>query len=186
MRVVIQVGHQPHGGAQGADINEAEINKAVADHLKPLSDKRVSYEFKRQRGTNLLAVIKALLSNKPDIVISLHCDAGSQSLHQASVYYWSADPKYSRNATSYELGGRLAMAVEKMKVAEHVILKSAPYAREGNPHFLPGILKNTAKKAAVLFEMGFISDIHTEHAMMTDAWQKNAATAIDIAVRSLT
>ena len=183
MRVVIQVGHQPHGGAQGTDVNEAEINRAVAEQLKPLADTAVTYEFKRQQGMNLLAVIKALEARKPDIVVSLHCDAGSTNRHQASVYFWTADPSAWRASCSHTLATLLAQTAQTQHVAETAVVRSAPYAREGNPHFVPGILRNTAKTAAVLFEMGFVTDPHTEHAMLTLAWQRNTATAIDLAIR---
>jgi len=184
MRVVIQVGHQPHGGAQGRDINEAEVNKMVAERLKPRSDKVVTYEFKRQVGPKLLELLKLLWKKPADIVVSLHCDAGNANLHKATVYFWTKDPKTLRATDSHWLAELLCTTARTAHVAETTEVRSAPYAREGNKAFVPGILKNTAKLAAVLFEMGYISDIHTEHAMMTEVWQKNAAAAIDAAVRT--
>jgi len=67
-------------------------------------------------------------------------------------------------------------------MSQRVVICPAPYMHNGKL-FTPGILVNTAKRAAVLVEMGFVSDIHVAEAMNTIGWVARTATALDAGIR---
>jgi len=88
-------------------------------------------------------------------------------------------------AVGIVVAAAIGMAVTAISTAFGA--KAAPYARrkpDGSVvQFTPGILRETARVAAVLIEVGFISDAHVEAAMRTVPWVRSCAAAIDRAVR---
>ena len=180
MRIVVEVGHSTKDpGAIGvANIREADIVREVALRLQAISP---VYECKRRPPIpgGLGILLACLRLNKPDIVLSLHCDAGPPDRDCGGPYYTTALPGSRRLAE---------LIAEKMKALSNpqAKLHSAPYAREHKGktiQYTPGILNNTAKEAAVLIELGNMKYEPTAFAMAGERWQTRSATAIDNAVR---
>jgi N-acetylmuramoyl-L-alanine amidase len=189
MRVVVNPGHSTTDpGAIGpTGLTEAEVVRAVAQRLVALSDSRLGYEPKRQAGTGtgLSVLLKTLCLNPPDLLVSIHCNAGSRTLDECHVYWWREDSDARRRLDSSRLAGLIAIQVEapEHRIAKRGRVLSAPYARADDPHFVPGILRYTAKRAVVLVELGFITNPMIETAMATDVYQQHAAEALDAAIR---
>lgn len=189
MRVVLEVGH---GGSKeswdpGAvvdGVQEARVVQAVAQHLSALSGSGVTYDPKRRpTATGLALLLHTIALNPPEAVVSLHCDSSATDpkIHRATVYYWLGDHDVKRRHRSVDLAKRMAAELESHQVASSVSIVSAPYAHGTDAEFTPGILR--VGKAAVLIELGYLSDVHTRAQMITPAWQEKAAVAIDAAVR---
>ena len=187
MRIVLNPGHDGirDKGARGpTGLREAVVVREVAQALVGLGDERLSYEPKRQNVLGLWTLTRALRRNPPDILVSLHCDSGNDHLHEARVLRWADDPNRERRAGSEVLAGEIVL--QAVLFAENARQMLAPYAsaaRRGRP-FTPGILVNTATRAAVLVELGFLSDRHTEASMKSAWWIARAATALDAGLRS--
>lgn len=191
LRVVIEASHGAgDSGAVGpGGITEAEVVAIVARSLALRTDEVVRYEVKR-RPSKLLgglnAVLNALRRNQPDVVISLHANAGASNRHEGTVYYLRSDEMKVRGLASAKLADLIRQKMLR-QIAETVTVKTAPILRgnpDGSTYWLtPGILHRTAKRAAVLIELGYISDPHVAAAFASPKWQWNAAHAIDSAVR---
>jgi N-acetylmuramoyl-L-alanine amidase len=52
-----------------------------------------------------------------------------------------------------------------------------------NKKFTPGLMKWTAKLAAVTVELGFISDGHVEARMKTELWRESAALGVHLGIQ---
>ena len=191
LRVVVEAGHgSGDPGAVGpGGITEAEVVAIVARALALRTDEAVRYEVKR-RPTKIMgglnAVLNAIRRNQPDVVISLHCDAGASNRHEGAVYYLKSDEMKVRGLASAKLADLIRQRMIG-NVAETVTVKTAPILRarpDGSTYLLtPGILHRTAKRAAVLIELGFISDPHVAAAFASPKWQWNAGRVIDEALR---
>jgi N-acetylmuramoyl-L-alanine amidase len=159
-------------------VREADIAQAVARQLVALSDERIRYEPKRRppRAGGLSVLRATLERSPPPVIISLHCDSSEHDPHRhiCRSYYWPALPQSAALAeTIAEVGkGRIAEESETVK---------APWDRNGKPYTYP--LLKVGTRASVLIELGYLSDVHTRRAMVTRAWQKRAAAAIDEAIR---
>ena len=179
MRIVINPGHsqQYDPGAVAADgLTEAWVVTQVARGMGALG----GYELKRQ-GRSLPLLLAALRLNKPDLLISLHCNAGSSNLHECQVYRWADDPNPSLRRESLRLSGLIANRAQG-GFAEKAVVRTFPIERQGR-QFTPGVLVRTSRIAAVLVELGFISDPHTAAAMRTLSWQGRVVSALDQAIR---
>ena len=187
MRVVINAGHEDlrdRGAPGAAGIPEATINRNVARALCALSDDALTYEPKRQSILGLWTLTRALKANPPDVLVSLHCNAAKHHppcIHEGQVYYWASDPDSERRAGSLGLASALQEHTEGL-MSERVTIRTAPYNRDGKL-FTPGILVHTAKLAAVLAEMLFLSDIHAALAANTPGWVARTASALDNGIR---
>ena len=187
MRYVINAGHESirdKGAPGAAGVPEATINREVARALCALSDAAVTYEPKGQGILGLWTLTRALRANPPDVLVSLHCNAAQKHppcIHEGQVYYWASDPDSERRACSLGLASAIREHAEGL-MSERVTIRTAPYNRDGKP-FTPGILVNTATRAAVLLEMGFISDVHVAKAMNTAGWVARTASALDSGIR---
>jgi len=187
MRFVINPGHEQirdKGAPGAAGVPEATINREVARALCALSDATITYEAKRQGVVGLWMLTRALRANPPDALVSLHCNAAKHHppcIHEGQVYYWASDPDSERRACSLGLASAIREHAEGL-MSERVTIRTAPYNRDGKL-FLPGILDGTAKRAAVLVEMGFISDRHVAEAMNTAGWVARTASALDNGIR---
>ena len=187
MRVVINPGHEQirdKGAPGAAGVPEATVNRHVARALCALSDATVTYEPKRQGIVGLSTLTWALHRNPPDVLISLHCNAAKKHppcIHEGQVYYWASDPDSERRVCSLGLASAIRDHTEGL-MSERVTIRPAPYNRDGKP-FTPGILVHTAKVAAVLVEMLFISDIHAALAANRPDWVARTATALDNGIR---
>jgi N-acetylmuramoyl-L-alanine amidase len=166
---------QPHEVAADG-LTEAWVVTQIARQMAALG----GYEVKRQ-GRSLLLLLLALRRNKPDLLLSLHCNAGSTNLHECHAYYWGQEPDLTLHRESQRLADIIARRAQGT-FAERALMKSFPIARDGKP-FTPGILVRTARTAAVLVELGFISDPHTAAAMRTLSWQGRVVSALDQAIR---
>ena len=188
MRIVINPGHSRYfdPGALGpTGLREADVVREVAIALVALGGEGVTYEPKRQPCLpgGLSILLAALRRNPPNLLVSLHCDAATHPpcIHQSRIVYRSDDPISDRRGASWRLACTI---VERASLyAQTSRTMAAPYQRDGRP-FTPGILVNTASQAAVLVELGFITDPHVEAAMRTTWWLSRAATALDSAIRS--
>jgi len=187
MRICVEAGHGGlDPGAVCDHVCEADITAAVARRLAARG-----YEAKRQpagllRLPGLRALLAALHRNEPDVVVSLHCNSSPDdpNRHEATVYYWVGDPNWGRRSASGQLA-RLLLATlsdPAHRIAEEVTLATAPISRAGGKQLVPGILRY-GRLAAVLIEMGFLSDEHARLAMQTAEWQERAAAAIDAGLR---
>ncbi len=181
MRIVIERGHGPFDpGAIGpTGLTEYEVVRAVCQRLGGMG-----YEVKG-RHRRLSLVLLALRLKKPDAVVSIHCNAGSKTLHECRVYHWQHERDIERFQRSQELA---ALIADKARgyFAEAASVQWFPIRRKtrrGTKLYTPGILKGTAKQAAVVVETGFISDPHTEAAMRTESWRDRVASALDEAIR---
>ena len=187
MRIVVNPGHEDirDKGTRGpTGLREAVVVREVVRAMVALGDGAVTYEPKRQSVLGLWTLTRALRRNLPDILVSVHCDSGNACLHEARVVWWDDDPGRERRLGSELLAGEIVL--QAVLFAENARQMLAPYAsaaRGGRP-FTPGVLVNTAKRAAVLVELGFISDAHVEAEMKTSWWVARAAAALDAAVRS--
>ena len=187
MRVVINPGHESirdKGAPGAAGVPEATVNREVTRALCALSDAAITYEPKGQSVAGLWTLTRALRANPPDVLVSLHCNAARKHppcIHEGQVYYWIGDPNSERRSHSLGLASAIREHSEGL-MSERVTIRAAPYNRDGKL-FLPGILNGTAKRAAVLVEMGFISDRHVAEAMNTARWVARTASALDVAIR---
>lgn len=180
MRIAINPGHseQYDPGAVAPDgLTEAWVNTRIARQIGALG----GYELKRQ-GRFLLPMLLALRLNKADLLVSLHCNAGSSNKHECHAYYWGQEPNLKLRRESQRLAEIIARRAQG-SFAEKALVKSFPIVRENGKHFTPGVLIRTARTAAVLVELGFISDPHTAAAMRTLSWQGRVVSALDQAIR---
>ena len=172
MRVVINPGHDGlrDRGAHGlGGLNESEVVQDVAAMMRDLG----GYECKRQGILGLWTLTRALKKNPPDVLVSLHANAGTSKRHEAHFYYNDGDEDGSRRHASFGLASTFTA---NCSFAEEAKVYSAPYAREGRSKpYTPGILRDTATRAVVLVELGFISDPHVEAEMATAEWRVRAA-----------
>jgi len=192
MRIVINPGHEQirdKGAPGAAGVPEATVNREVARALCALSDAAITYEAKRQSIVGLSTLTWALHRNPPDVLISLHCNAAKHHppcIHQARIYWWADDPDRKRRTCSLGLASAIREHSEGL-MAEQAVLCEAPYLHlypNGTKKLkTPGILVNTAKLAAVLVEMLFISDIHAALAANTPHWVGRTASALDSGIR---
>ena len=157
MRVCVNPGHdglRDRGAPGAAGVPEATVNREVARALCALSDATLAYEPKGQSILGLWTLTRALKANRPDVLVSLHCNAAKHHppcIHEGQVYYWASDPDTERRTSSLALASAIREHSEGL-MAERVVIRTAPYLRNGKL-FLPGILDNTAKQAVVLVEM---------------------------------
>ena len=186
-RVVINAGHEDlrdRGAPGAAGVPEATINRNVARALCAYSDELIQYEPKRQSILGLWTVTRALKANPPDVLVSLHCNAAKHHppcIHECRVYWLTDDRCSERRADSLGLASSICQHSEGL-MSQRAVICPAPYMHNGKL-FTPGILVNTAKRAAVLVEMGFVSDIHVAEAMNTIGWVARTATALDAGIR---
>ena len=176
MRVVIERGHGPYdSGAVGpTGLTEFEVTQALCKRLRDMG-----YEVKG-RDKLLSVLLWALRLNKPDVVVSIHCNAGSKTRHECQVYHWRYEPNVEVYMQSQALANAIAdrargFFAEKASVQWFPVLVQGKHGLERRT---PGIVKGTAKLAAVVVETGFISCPHTEEAMRTESWRDRAALAI--------
>lgn len=192
MRIVVNPGHSVSDpGAPGPDgLSEAHVVQQVAAVMAALG-----YETKRQpAGAKGLGVLLgALHANPPDVLVSLHCNGyewkAGHCIHECHVYYWTEDPDRARWAASRALAGTMAaVSMGHDGFASHGLAKCAPILRcrpDGSTYeLLPGVLRKCATRAAVLVELGFVSDPHVAAAMRTPAWIDRTAHALDRAIKS--
>lgn len=185
-RIVINPGHHERYdiGAPGPDgLTEAWVNTQVARRLYGYG----GYELKRQGETGVGIVIAALKINKPDILVSLHCNGyhwkPGHCIHECHVYYWKDDLDVYRREASEKLATLLAEKAQGA-FAERGEVHTFPLLRgDSGKLFTPGVMKNTAKRAAVLVELGFVADPHVAAQMKTESWQARAAAALDGAMQ---
>ena len=192
MRAVVNAGHdgvRDKGAPGAAGVPEATINRDVARALCALSDAALTYEPKRQSILGLYTLTWVLHRNPPDVLISLHCNAAKKHppcIHEARIYWWADDPDRERRSCSLALASAIREHSEGL-MAEHAVLCEVPYLHlypDGTKKpKTPGILVNTATLAAVLAEMGFISDRHVAEAMNTAGWVARTASALDSGIR---
>lgn len=184
-RIVVNPGHHERFdiGAPGPEgLTEAWVNTQVARRLYGYG----GYELKRQGATGIGIVIAALKLNRPDLLVSIHCNGyhwkPGHCLHECHVYYWREDPDVCRREASEQLATLMA---EKSQgtFAERGEVHTFPILRENGKLLTPGVMKNTAKRAAVLVELGFVSDPHCAAAMRSESWQARAAAALDGAIQ---
>jgi hypothetical protein len=138
-------------------------------------------------------MLLALLRNPPEVLVSLHCNGfdwkPGHCIHECHIYYWAEDPDRTRWAASRDLAGTMAaVAMGHDGFAEHGLVKCAPILRQrpdGSTYWLmPGVLRKKAKRAAVLVELGFISDPHVEASMRDPAWIRRTAKALTRAIET--
>ncbi|HUW12905.1 MAG TPA: N-acetylmuramoyl-L-alanine amidase [Anaerolineae bacterium] len=177
MRIVIERGHSPYDpGAIGpTGLTEFEVVRAVAQRMGAMG-----YEVKG-RDRKLSTLLWQLRWNKPDVVVSLHCNAPSKTVHRCDVYLWREESDSIILQQSTALATLIAEKAQG-KFAEAGAIRWFPILRNNKygeiEKFTPGIVRGTAKVAAVVVEMGFLSDKHTEAAMRTESWRDRAALAI--------
>jgi len=178
MRIVVNPGHSDYEpGALGPNgLTEASVNQQVAIRLRDMG-----YECKRQ-GRFLSALTVGLRANKPDVLVSLHCNAGTTNRHECLVFYWLDDPDGRKRDLSHRLAAVIADHA-RGRFAEMAQPAVFPVWRD-DKWFTPGIVKGTFKRAGVVVEMGFISDPHVETAMRQSSWADRAAQAIDAGIRA--
>ena len=194
MRVVINPGHSAliDPGAIGpTGLRERDLVRWVTLALCPLAGGGIVYEPKRQSAAGLWTLTNALHKNPADVVLSLHCDSAKHPpcIHESRVVYWAEDPDHGRAERSRQLADSIRIHAEG-SFAQKARLLTAPYSRaraNGSTYQLtPGILVRTAKLAAVLVELGFVSDIHVEREMRKPEWIARAAVALDASLRAWT
>ena len=178
MRVVLEPGHgQGDPGAVGeGGITEAEVVTQLVRTMVLRTDENIRYEPKRRAPKllgGLLALLNALRRNRPDVVMSIHCDWRGG---RAAVYYWEKDPDVARMLASSKLADAVRTRLRDATGGE-VLVRTAPYMREGKL-FTPGILVRTALRAAVLVEAGPIGPV-----MATGRWQWSVTDALDRGLR---
>ena len=165
-------------------MRESDVVQAVAKAM--IAGAPGFYEPKRQPSIpgGVLVLLHTLLNNPPDVLVSLHCDASEKHppcIHESRILYRSNDPVSSRREESAALAemirGQALLFAEKSRIMK------APYLREGR-YYTPGVLIDRATRAAVLVELGFISDVHVEKAMRTEHWIAQAAGALTAAIQS--
>jgi len=192
VRFVLNAGHDGirDKGAPGAlGVPEATINRDVVLAMCGLSDEALTYEPKRQGILGLWTLTRALRANPPDVLVSLHCNAAKHHppcIHEARIYWWADDPDRERRTRSLGLASAIREHSEGL-MSEHAVLCEVPYLHlypDGTKKpKTPGILVNTAKSAAVLVEMGFISDRCVAGAMNNSWWVGRTASALDAGIR---
>lgn len=183
-RVVLNPGHDgvldKGAPAYGGLTTEAAVNGMAARALLACDRDELPrgwhLEAKRQPPVpgGLALLLATLRANRPDVLVSLHCDAHpggwqpGRCIHRATVYWWPDDPDRSRAWRSR----RLADAIRaECRFAEHAKVATTPIARAGGRSLTPGVLRGCARLAAVLLEMGFVSDPHFIQAVTDERWK---------------
>ena len=177
IRVVVNPGHDGirDKGARGpTGLREADVVRRVAQAMRGMDE----YEFKRQNVFGLWTLLFALRRNPADVVVSLHCDAGSTDLHEARMFWWRDDPDLDRAERSHQLARSLR---DYAMYSQSALVLTAPYMR-GRRRFTPGVLCGTSTEAAIIAELGFISDPHVEAAMRTRHWVERAANGVHLGI----
>lgn len=187
LQVVVEPGHGGKDpGAVGHTTTERDVVTAVAQSLAGhFSGAAVTYILKRRNffPDLLRGLLRWIRRRRPPVVLSLHCDSAPGEHHRATVRWWAQDPDSRREALSRGLAALIANELQRQSVATSAGAVSCPYERDGRP-YTPGVLINTARDAAVLVELGFISDVHVEATMITPGWVQRAASALDTGIRS--
>jgi N-acetylmuramoyl-L-alanine amidase len=181
MRIVIERGHGPHDpGAIGpTGLTEYEVTKNVCRRLGYLD-----YEVKG-RDRKLSTLLWQLRFNRPDVLVSIHCNAGSLTKHECHVYHWRDEPNVPKLQNSMALASSIANRALG-RYAENAGVFWFPMLRQvkrKSKKFTPGLMKWTAKLAAVTVELGFISDGHVEARMKTELWRESAALGVHLGIQ---
>jgi N-acetylmuramoyl-L-alanine amidase len=184
VRVVINPGHAPGaGGAPGAHINEADATGWIADLMPQQSDDRVTYEVQRQQGGDLNGLAGGLRADQRPIVVSIHLDSGPPRNHTAKVIYRGNDPDPVRREKSQRLSDCLGAAVAQVPVVGESTSISIPDPGGRVRFDSLAVLNETATDAAVLVEVGFVTNPQIEAFVRTPQGQQQIAHAIDRGIR---
>lgn len=173
LKVFIEAGHGAGDpGAVVDNVKEADIITAVAHAIEKLG-----YTIKRRTSQGLLWLLKTI-GMMPDAWVSLHCDSSAQDpgRHECKVYYLETREESKRLALC------LVDALRNAHVAENVLLKTAPYNRAGKLYAYPPL--KYGKRASVLIEMGFLSDVHFRMEAIKPEWQSRVASGIDNGIKA--
>ena len=184
MLVIVEVGHGAGDpGTPGGPLppTEESVVTDVARALAVFSCCGVIYALKR-RYPRALGGLGRLLHEwrmrrtKADVVLSLHMDSAGPIRRGLDAYYWRDDPVWTRREGSL----LLAKCIADCAAGE---VKTAPYRRANNPSFVPGVLVNTAQRAAVLVEIDNLANTQVERDTMDSRWAGKQAARLDAAVR---
>ena len=184
MLVIVEVGHGAGDpGTLGGPLppTEETVLTDVARALAAFSGAGIIYALKR-RYPRALGGLGRLLSEwrlrkkKADVVLSIHMDSAGPIRRGLAVYYWKDDPIWTRREGSLLLAKCLADCAAG-------VVKTAPYLRAGGQWFLPGVLRNTAQRAAVLVEIDNLANPQVEQDTMDSRWAGRQAARLDAAVR---
>jgi len=167
--VVIDAGHGGHDSGMSANnINEKDIVLNISNVLQSLSDEKVRFITTRNNDTfsSLDDRIAFINKKKPDLVLSLHCNAHSD-LEQSGVeaYYYSSESLERNNKSmiysSVLVSNLVNQAFDNAKI------------KSGDFKLLRGI-----NSPAVMLEIGFLTN-ELDRIKLTDvSEQKEIAQVI--------
>ena len=184
MLVIVEVGHGVGDpGTLGGPLppTEESVVTAVARALAAFSGAGIIYALKR-RYPRALGGLGRLLSEwrrrreKADVVLSIHMDSAGPIRRGLGAYYWGDDPERVRREDSLLLAKCIADCAA-------VRVVRAPYKGAGGRWFVPGVLRNTAQRAACLVEIDNLANPQVERDTMDSHWAGRQAARLDAAVR---
>jgi len=184
MLVIVEVGHGAGDpGTLGGPLppTEETVLTAVARALAGFSGMGIVYALKRRYpkahgGLGRLLNDLRLRKQKADVVISIHMDSAGKVRRGLDAYYWGDDPEQARREGSLLLAKCIADCAAGRVVR-------APYLRADGKWFLPGVLRNTAQRAACLIEIDNLANPQVERDTMDSRWAGRQAARLDAAVR---
>ena len=151
---------------EGANVVMTRTKDIALDHLNNKSE----YRHKR----DLIARVDIINNSRPDIFLSLHVNAEKSSAKtRGPMVFYYYDSVKSR---------QLALQIQKNLEEAYIKAGHRVPARKANGNRSLFILKNT-KPAGVIVELGFITNSGDRQLLTTEAFQKQIAKAMALAIK---
>lgn len=167
INVIIDVSHGGHDfGATKNAISEKHIIEQLSKKIKS-SNQNVKIHLTRNEDKSLTLKERVDFINnlKPDLVLSLHINANSDSNKSGVEFYVAKGNNFSEKST--EIANKLSKKLSKNTVLKTTAIKEAPFY----------ILKN-AEVPAVVVELGYLTNENDFKYLTDDKEQDKIANSI--------
>lgn len=162
--VLIDAGH---GGKDSGHNNEKDYNLSIAKKIAARSNEEVKVILTRDSDNFITLEQRVEQANrlKPNLLLSLHCNAHINESRKGPEVYFSENNKQSESSQEY--GTSLLENILKMDDFEEGQLKMANFI----------ILKDT-EVPSIMLELGFLTNPHDRELLINDNSQNELAKEI--------
>ncbi|MFJ7639455.1 SH3 domain-containing protein [Peribacillus sp. NPDC097225] len=163
--IVLDPGHGGSDpGASGKNNREKDLTLSTAKKLKAKLEEAGAKVVMTRTGDTYPSLSKRVeisQANKPDVFISIHYNAGPSSANGIETFYLASNVNEKELAQTVQ-----AEIIKETKLRDRG-------AKTGNFQVI-----RDNKQAAILLELGFISNLEEEKLIATSAYQDTAVTGI--------